>query len=254
MNAKKWLMRAGILNAAFVAVCLFPGVLRHQLSGSVGGGNAQTGVLPAVRLTRLAGSSLGFGPVMEATLPAARGDGETEILDLETGRCLTRPALEFFDDDAAAMMTWTRTNGLNISGRVWPDGSAACVTYNMTVAPVAAGCWKEAAAKVISAIPPPAPGEHSPSRLLLLRPDRAETYVFRTDEGTLGMLRLAGLTDDRRAVKIHYKLLQARGDMAQSAPMPGPANAGPLNRAALTGRGSYAVCGSGNLTARSTTI
>jgi hypothetical protein len=171
----------------------------------------ETGRHPQVTLTRLAGSGRGFGPVVEATLPAARSDGETEILDLETGRWLTQPSLEAFHENAGAMTTWIRGNALNISGRVWPDGSAACVTYNMTVVPVETSCWDNTSAGDIPVIPVLDPGQHSPRRLLLLGPDRAETYVFRTDEGTLGMLRLVGLSHDQRQVEVRYKLLRARG-------------------------------------------
>jgi hypothetical protein len=246
MNAKKWFVIVGILNVALVAAFFFPEALRQQPPRGGSGANAGAGVHPAVRLARLAGSSLGFGTVIEATLPAARGDGETEILDLETGRWLTRPGIERFNDDAGAMMAWTRSNGLNISGRIWSDNSAACVTYNMTVVPVAAGCWEEAAAKVIPAIPALEPGAHSPSRLLLLRPGRPETYAFRTDEGTLGMLRLVGLGDDGRAVKIRYKLLQARGDVARGTAASGRASSdGSRSQVGVT-RGSLTVSGSGN--------
>ena len=129
---------------------------------------------------------------------------------------MVRPGLERFNDDAAAMVRWIHSNALNISGRVWPDGSAACITYNMTAVPVETRCWDQAAASDIPGIPVPEPGRHSPSRLLVLGPGGPQTYVFRTDTGTLGMLRLVGLSEDQRAVKIHYKLLRARAeDVAQ---------------------------------------
>jgi hypothetical protein len=170
------------------------------------------GVHPRVMLTRLAGAGQGFGPVVEATLPAASIDGETELLDLETGCSMIRPGLERFNDNAAAMTSWVRAKALNISGRVWPDGTAACITYNMTALPVETRCWGQAAGSDIPGIPVPEPGQHSPSRLLVVRPGCPETYVFRTDEGTLGMLRLVGLSEDQRAVKIRYKLLRARAE------------------------------------------
>jgi hypothetical protein len=160
----------------------------------------------------MAGSDHGFGPVVEATLPAERNDGETEVLDLQTGRWLTQPGVEHFNENVGAMMTWIRTNGLNISCRVWPDGSAACVIYNMTVVPLETRCWEETAAGDIPGIQVLAPGRHSPRRLLLLGPGRAESYMFRTDDGTLGMLRLVGLRGDKKLVRIRYKLLQAQGE------------------------------------------
>src|SRR5438874_2741815 len=51
------------------------------------------------------------------------------------------------------------------------------------------------------------PVHHSPRRLLVLGNNRPDTYVFRTAEGTLGMLRIVGLDQHRRGVTICYKLV-----------------------------------------------
>ena len=216
---KKWFLIAAFLSAVLLAAAAYfsQAVLRRQPSGAWSLATPKPVRHPEVTLIRLAGSGQGFGPVVEATLPAARSGGETEILDLETGRWLTQPGLECFHEDAGAIATWIRTNALNISCFVWPDGSAACVTYNMTVVPVEKRCWEEIAAGDMPGIPVLAPGQHSPRRLLPLGPGRMETYVFRTDEGTLGMLRLVGLSDHERIVKIRYKLLQARGQTQRDA-------------------------------------
>ena len=214
---KKWFLIAAIAGAVILAaIAYFPQqVLRRQRSSAQS--LAGSGLRPEVTLTRVADSGQGFGPVVEATLPAERSDGATESLDLETGRWLTVPALERFNEDVGAMIAWIRTNGLNISCRVWSDGSAACVTYNMTVVPVETKCWNEPAADDFHGFQVLAPGQHSPRRLLFVGPGRAETYVFRTDEGTLGMLRLVGLSEDEPLMKIRYKLLQARVETHRGA-------------------------------------
>lgn len=216
---KKWFLIAAIAGAVILAaIAYFPQkVLRRQPSSAHSRATPESGFHPEVTLTRVSGSGQGFGPVVEATLPAERSDGATESLDLETGRWLTVPALERLNEDVGAMIAWIRTNGLNISCRVWSDGSAACVTYNMTVVPVETKCWNEPAADDFPGFPVLAPGEHSPRRLLLLGPGRAETYVFRTDEGTLGMLRLVGLSEDEPLMRIRYKLLQARAETHHGA-------------------------------------
>jgi hypothetical protein len=214
---KKWFLIGAVLSVVLLAAAThFPQeVLHWQPSGA-----RSVAAPPAdlhAEITRVAGSGLGFGPVVEATLPAARGDGETELLDLETSRWLTQPGLEDFNENVGAMMTWIRTSGANISGRVWPDGSAACVTYNMTMVPLQTSCWEKTAAGELPGIPALDPDQHSPSRLLVLGCGRTETYVFRTDEGTLGMLRLVGLSADERLVTIRYKVLQAGGETHRDA-------------------------------------
>ena len=212
VKPKKWLLIAAIGSALILAaIADFPQhASQRRPSSAQSLITPKPGPHPEVTLTRVAASAQGFGPVVEATLPAEQSDGGTEILDLDTGRWLIMPALDRFNEDVGAMMTWIRTNGLNISCRVWPDGSAACVTCNMTVVPVETRCWNETATHDFPGLPVLTPGHHSATRLLLLGPGRAETYVFRTDEGTVGMLRLVGLSDDKRLVKIRYKLLQAR--------------------------------------------
>ena len=212
--SKKWFLVAAVLSVVLLgaAAHFSEEVLAEHASNARSLATPKPGAHPEVTLTRVAGSAQGFGPVVEATLPAERNDGETEVLDLETGRWLIQPGLERFNEDVGAMMTWIRIKGLNISCRVWPDGSAACVTCNMAVVPVETRCWEKPAASDFPALPVLPPRHHSPRRLLLLGAGRAETYVFRTDEGTVGMLRLVGLSDDKRLVKIRYKLLQARAE------------------------------------------
>ena len=39
--------------------------------------------------------------------------------------------------------------------------------------------------------------------------DRPNTYIFRTGEGTLGMLRIVGLSQNGQGVTIRYKLIAA---------------------------------------------
>jgi hypothetical protein len=205
---KKWFLMVGVLSVVLLAaVPRFSQEVHGRQPSDARSLAAFDRGHPEVMVTRVAGAGRGFGPVFEARLPAAGRNGETKLLDLETGRWLTLPGLERFNENVGAMMSWIRTNGLNISCRVWPDGSAGCVTYNMTVVPVETTCWEEAATADIPGILVPGFGHHSPSRLLVLGPDRTDTYVFRTDEGTLGMLRLVGLSDDERVVKIRYKLL-----------------------------------------------
>jgi hypothetical protein len=101
-------------------------------------------------------------------------------------------------------MGWIRSHGLDISCNVW-SGGAACVTYDMTIVAVDAKRWKEATEQELLDNPALAHVPHSPRKLLVL--GHNDIYMFRTGEGTLGMLRIVGLSDDGRGVKICYKLI-----------------------------------------------
>ena len=187
MNAKKYFLAAIVLNSVLLAFAAsFWQTKRSH--------------------TALTGPSGKYGPVIEIVLPAAKAKGAVDILDLETGRALLQPPFEYFNPRADAIVAWIRSNGLDISCFVWPGGGA-CVTYGMTLVAVEGKCWEETTEEALLSNPALAPVGHSPRRLLVLGNNRPDTYIFRTGEGTLGMLRLVGLSQHGRVVNIRYKLI-----------------------------------------------
>jgi hypothetical protein len=158
-----------------------------------------------------------FGPVRETVLPASKTE-LPEMLDLETGRILPQIPYENFKFRAPAIMNWIRSKGLDISCNVWPNG-ATCVTYDMCIVAVAGKCWDEITEEEILGNPALAPKAHSPRRLLVVAQNRSDTYIFRTGEGTSGILRIAGTCADRRGVKILYRLINSPKSATQVAPV-----------------------------------
>lgn len=198
MKFKKYFVTAIIVNTlVLVFIACF---CRHFLC------EAEAGEANDLRMAAIIGPGGKFGPVKEITLPAAETNKPAEIRDLETARTMPEPALEEFKFDAHAIMAWIRSNHLDISCFVWRSG-AACVTYDMTVAAVESKCWDTTKEEDLLANPALAPRTHSPRRLLVLGENHPDTYIFRTGEGTLGMLRILGLNQDRSGVKISYKLI-----------------------------------------------
>jgi len=143
--------------------------------------------------------------VIETVLPP-RTEASVDILDLETGCVLRQPSFEYFNSRADAMMAWIRSNSLDMSSSLWPGG-AACVTYDMNVVPVASKGWDTTTEQELLDNPALAPVAHSPRRLLVLGNGRPDTYIFRTGDGTLGMLHLVGSDGHGRGVRIRYKLI-----------------------------------------------
>jgi len=199
MNGKKYFVMAIVLNAVLMALATHFG--RHYLC------EAQACETNDPRTAALIGRGGKFGPVMEITLPAAKSESTPEITDLETGRALVQPSVESFNSRADAIMGWVRSHGLDISCNVW-SGGATCVTYDMTVVSVESKCWEKTTSEELAANAALSPVRHAPRRLLVLGQDRPDTYVFRTGEGTLGMLQIVGLNEDGRGVKIRYKLIK----------------------------------------------
>jgi hypothetical protein len=199
MNGKKYFAGAIALNVALLsfAVCL-----SHNLA-------EQTDTNEHEAMT-LRGASGKFGPMMEIVLRAAKTDSPPEITNLETGRPLVQPSTESFNSRADAIMGWILSHGLDISCNVW-SGGAACVTYDMTVVPVESKYWEKSTEDELLGNRELAPVSHAPRRLLVLGHDRPDTYMFRTGEGTLGMLRIVGLSEHGNGVKIRYKLINPAG-------------------------------------------
>jgi hypothetical protein len=168
----------------------------------------QRGAKDPVRMAAT-GPGAKFGHIIETVLPAATTERPPGILDLETGRVLPQQDFEHFNFRADAIMAWVRTNGLDISCFTWSAG-AACVTYNMSIVAVEKKSWDETTAMEVLSNPAVASGRRSPRRLLVLRHNGPDTYIFRTGEGTLGMLRIDGLSQDGRGVKIRYKLINSQ--------------------------------------------
>ena len=186
MSAKKYLVAAIGLNAALLAFAVV-----HIPTGTMKRGTNDV--------------SGKFGPVVETVLPPAGGDSSVDILDLETGRTVLQPPIESFNS-GAAIMGWIRSHSLDISCFTWST-SAACITYDMTVVPVERRLWDNTTERDLIENPALAPALHSPRRLLVLGPGRPHTYLLRTGEGTLGMLRIVGAEQHGKGVKVQYKLV-----------------------------------------------
>src|SRR5580765_5679951 len=84
-----------------------------------------------------------FGPVIQTLLPDPKTpDGPTGVLNMETGRTLAQPTIDDFNSDVEAIVAWPRVHGADISCFLYPGG-AACVTYDLTVLPVASKSWEQ---------------------------------------------------------------------------------------------------------------
>src|SRR5947208_3216394 len=126
MNPKKYLLAAIILSTVVAAVAAS---VHHHLKCE-----AQS---TDPTCTALTGPSGKFGPVIEAVLPDPKNaEGPADLLNLETGRTMAEPRFADLTSPAEARLAWPRSHGLDISCFLC-QGSVACITYDMTVLPVA---------------------------------------------------------------------------------------------------------------------
>lgn len=208
MNKKKYFVALIALNTVLLAFAVSMDHQRRVLA-----------VSDAHKMTALSGPGGKFGPVIYTVLPS-RTETSVDILDLESGAVLRQPSLEYFDSHPATIKGWIHSNGLDISSSLWPGG-AACVTYEMTIVSVATKCWETTTEQELIDNPALASVTHCPRRLLVLGNGRPDTYIFRTGEGTLGMLQLLGSDEHGRGVKIRYKLINpAKSVVTRDRPSP----------------------------------
>lgn len=190
------------------------------------------------------GETLVFGPVIERVVIAVAA-GRDCFLDLDTGKLFTPPdeivklfAAEgwigrYLGHDSTQMQAWLRTSGVDVMAGGGEKGltmfgglalealqpGGLILEWDRTTAEqVVKTLWaaEEQLAKV---------GESKPFTFMRVDGNLPKTFLFRTREGSLGVLQITGFTDNPPGVKIRYKLVQdlEPGQAAAQKPVFGPA-------------------------------
>jgi hypothetical protein len=137
---------------------------------------------------------------------SARTDGRpVQWLDLETGRCLTEPDGEYFVH-GLSYSHWLGSNSLDLFTAVDPDGCHWLFTRHLALAPVDAKLWDQALPDDIISHPALRSAPHRPRAAFSPARDRTDTYLFRAEEGTIGILRVLELNRASQELRIQYKL------------------------------------------------
>jgi hypothetical protein len=137
---------------------------------------------------------------------SARTDGrQVQWLDLETGRCLTEPEWGYFVH-RLSYSHWLGSNSLDLFAAVCPDGCYWLFTRHLAVAPVDARLWDQALPDDIISHPALRSAPHSPRGSFSPARDQTNTYLFRAEEGTVGILRVLELNRASQELRIQYKL------------------------------------------------
>lgn len=145
------------------------------------------------------------GAVIEALLPEARTGEPRDLFDFETGRRVAEPV--FDANDAREGIAWIRNRGLDVAGVILQNGEPACLGCYLAAVPVNRQLWETITPGDLQA-QPDLDKIVSPKRTFLIPgQSKTDTFLFRTADGTAGILQVQGVTDDRRCVKIRYKLL-----------------------------------------------
>lgn len=143
---------------------------------------------------------------LEARLPVSLEKGCTRLLDLETGQCLTEPNFDHLVGPIACR-DWLRTNGLDLFVVTYTNGTQWLFTRRVVFIPVADQWWEQATAEEILAQPAIHANPHPGRQSWQLNGRQTNTFVFRTEADTCGIVRLPEFNPTAPEFRIRYKLV-----------------------------------------------
>ncbi len=145
-----------------------------------------------------------FGPVIERVVNDQWSKSGSNCIDFDSGRLLTLPA------GRAADFQWVVSNGIDAFGDVKDARVMGLLaTGGMVVVPVESGRWENSTPAEVRQIVMPLQSDARYMVAITATGELPATYVFKTREGGHGLLQITGFSDEPRAARLRYKLVQA---------------------------------------------
>ncbi|MCY2927253.1 MAG: SLBB domain-containing protein [Planctomycetota bacterium] len=144
---------------------------------------------------------LEFGPVMERTV---NHTGEGCLIDLDSGRVTTLPA-EVAKEGQTAAMAWMVANGIDAGGLV-STNSRGLFGFDLVAIPSPRSWEGISIQSLVEAVSQSKGGNPV---FLTDTANLPATYIIKTREGGTGLLQIVGFSENPKATRIRYKLLQA---------------------------------------------
>ena len=168
-----------------------------------------TGVTDERNMTKYRTGRLSFGPLIERVVNAD-DEGKDFVIDFDSGRVLTPPALESVEQ----RVDWARKNGVEGVGSVGKNDVSGIMCMDTVVVPAQGRAWdtfsvREVQRMLVGADYEP---EGAKAAMNATGKDLPATFVFKTREGGMGILQIVGFTEDPKGVKIRYKMVQQAAD------------------------------------------
>jgi hypothetical protein len=150
----------------------------------------------------------------EVQLFAPTGGARGQWLDLETARRLTEADCNHYYHNPRAYADWCRTNGVDLSAVTYADRSYWLFTRYLVLAPVDGRLWEQATPEEIISHPALRSSRPLPQFFISPADDQTHTYLFRTQQGSFGILRVLEFNPVSRQLRIQYKLarLEAKAE------------------------------------------
>lgn len=152
--------------------------------------------------------NLVFGPIIERTLNSSGEKIGVHGLDLDSGRLQAAPEQA---SDPTEWRNWMQEQGIDLlvshkGGNKWQLGG-----LHTKLAPVPEAWWESASlAELRGTLAKTEMAKQEGLQFLSVRSEgRALTFSFLTGAGAVGVMQATGFSENPRAVKIRYKLVQS---------------------------------------------
>jgi hypothetical protein len=128
-----------------------------------------------------------------------------------------------FGENDRATHRWVREQGLDVLD-VIEKGQGAVLGFDMAVLPVKDARWETATPSEV--LTNAMLGQMEPNKITAVSPatDKTSTFLIRTREGGLGLMRFADFIENPPSVTIRYKLVRGGKSPGRASKGPGPAS------------------------------
>jgi beta-lactamase regulating signal transducer with metallopeptidase domain len=154
-----------------------------------------------------------FGPVIERTL---NHTGELSLINLDSGEPVTSP--RELPKGNEEFIRWARTQGIDAGGNV-QSISPGLTGFDLVAIPIPNNFWDRGDRRLLLQ----ATSETTPGNpVFLVAKELPATFIIKTREGSVGLLRILAVDSQAGTVTVRYKLLK---DPTPEAPSPSTAPA-----------------------------
>jgi hypothetical protein len=198
---------AGDLYGNFVVPRFVHPEMREEIDISFGRGQASTSLAKQHATKTPAGmtQNFSFGPVIERQL-SQNTQRDVCFIDLDGNKVFAPPRPDLSSEELDAWITRNGIDAIAITKVRQAGDMQGLLGWNMRLLQVGPDNWQkltpaELAAQLESV---------QPMREVMLRGENAlpATFLFETGASNMGVLQITGFTENPRAVKIRYKLVQ----------------------------------------------
>ena len=161
--------------------------------------------LPTVDLENNQKAKIAFAPISEFVIYDKVESGDY-LIDFDRGITLSMP--KDFEWNSENALEWTEENGVDAGGATQEE-IHGLIGWDIIVLPCSNDYWETAKANSLFNQQAWQLLKEGGSQVYMTaKGELPQTYMFKTREGSIGILQILGFTDNPKGVRIRYKIIQ----------------------------------------------